>query len=99
MSCTIGIMIEMFKCDCCGLCCMNLKMSDIYNDLNRGDGICRYFDVETKLCLIYENRPEKCNIDKIYEKYFYNELTREEYYELNYKACRLLKKGMEKECT
>ena len=42
----------MFKCDCCGLCCMNLNKSDLYDDLNRGDGVCKYFDEVSKLCSI-----------------------------------------------
>lgn len=83
----------MFKCDCCGLCCMNLKLSDIYSDLDRGDGICRYFDINTKLCSIYENRPDKCNVDKMYDIQYKGTITKDEYYELNYEACRLLKKG------
>ncbi len=82
----------MFRCDCCGLCCMNLRMSNIYSDLDRGDGICKYFDMESKLCSIYSNRPDKCNVDKTYEIYFKNKMSLEEYYQLNYKACNELKK-------
>ena len=74
----------MFKCDCCGLCCMNLKMSEIYADLDRGDGICKYFDDISKLCTIYYNRPDKCNIDKIYEKFYWDKMDLKDYYELNY---------------
>lgn len=60
----------MFYCDCCGLCCMNLSKSEIYSDLDRGDGICKYFDMDSKLCTIYEERPEKCNVDKMYNNFF-----------------------------
>ena len=81
----------MFKCDGCGLCCMNLKASPLYGDLDRGDGICKYFDFGTKLCLIYENRPEKCNVDKMYELYYGELLQRKQYYQLNYSVCRTLK--------
>lgn len=81
----------MFKCDCCGKCCMNLKSSPIYSDLDRGDGICKCFLVDTKKCSIYLNRPTKCNIDKMYELYFKKIYTLDEYYELNYRACRKLK--------
>lgn len=83
----------MFKCDCCGLCCMNLKMSQIYMDLDRGDGICKFFDVQTKLCSVYTDRPEKCNIDKIYKKYYKQQMTQQEFYDLNYEVCMLLKGG------
>lgn len=83
----------MFKCDCCGLCCMNLAASPLYADLDRGDGICIYFNCETKLCCIYENRPIKCNVDKLYDLYFYRSMKREDYYKLNYMICERLKKG------
>lgn len=63
----------------------------MYADLDRGDGICKYFDVESKLCLIYNNRPDKCNIDKMYIKYFKKEVSLEDYYQLNYVACKKLK--------
>ncbi len=68
----------MFQCDCCGLCCMNLKMSELYSDLDRGDGICRYLDVASKLCTIYRNRPDKCNVDKTYEKFYKDKITLEQ---------------------
>ncbi len=86
--------VFMFKCDCCGLCCMNLAESDLYADLDRGDGICKYFIEETKLCSIYLSRPDKCNIDKMYEIYFRNYVSLEEYYHMNYESCSLLKKGV-----
>lgn len=84
--------IIMFVCDCCGHCCMNLKKSDLYSDLDRGDGICRYFDTVSKLCTIYDERPDKCNVDKTYENYFKDKMTIEQYYQMNYAACSALKK-------
>ena len=81
----------MFKCDCCGLCCMNLNNSPLYDDLNRGDGICKYLDCNTMLCTIYNSRSLKCCVDKAYEVWFKNTMTKQEYYELNYEACRRLK--------
>lgn len=80
----------MFSCDCCGLCCRNLSLSPLYADLDRGDGICRYLDCETNLCSIYEHRPDKCNIDRSYEQYFKEYMTREAYYRQNYEACETL---------
>ena len=83
----------MFKCDCCGVCCRHVSLSQIYSELDRGDGVCKFFDEDTSLCSIYENRPIKCNVDAIFELYFSQKKTKEEYYELNYKACRELKKS------
>lgn len=80
-----------FKCIKCGLCCQNLNKSQLYDDLNDGTGTCIYYDKVTHLCSIYNNRPEKCNVDKCY-KYFSDKYTYEEYLELNYKSCEMLRK-------
>lgn len=82
---------KMFKCDKCGLCCTQLNDSSIYHELDRGDGICKFFDEKTGLCTIYQNRPLLCNVDEAYEKYFKCHMAREEYYRLNYETCRKLK--------
>ena len=81
----------MFECDKCGLCCINLSKSSIYADLDRGDGICINYDEKTHLCKIYQERPLKCNIDVMYEKYFKETMNKEEYYNMNHKSCDLLK--------
>lgn len=79
----------MFECDKCGECCRNLQMSDIYKDLDSGDGTCKY--LKGNLCSIYENRPLKCRVDESYDCYFSEDMTREEFYEQNYKVCKELK--------
>ena len=81
----------MFICDCCGLCCKNLKNSALYYDLNRGDGVCKFFNEENNLCNIYNERPDKCNVDKMFELYFKELMSKEEYYESNYMACKKFK--------
>lgn len=78
-----------FKCDMCGECCRNLNMSDIYADLDSGDGTCRY--LIGNLCSIYENRPLKCRIDDSYYAFFSNVMTKEDYYQRNYEVCKELK--------
>lgn len=79
----------MFHCDCCGECCKNLDKSELYRELDRGDGICRYLD--GNLCPIYENRPLICRVDECYDQFFKELYTKDEYYELNYQACKQLK--------
>lgn len=81
----------MFKCDKCGLCCTQLSGLSIYHELDRGDGICKFFDEEEKLCTIYPERPLLCNVDEAYDKYFKWNMSKEEYYKANYEACRELK--------
>ncbi|MCI8377963.1 MAG: YkgJ family cysteine cluster protein [Lachnospiraceae bacterium] len=80
----------MFACKQCGLCCRNLKLSPLYAELDRGDGVCRY--LKGNLCSIYNERPLLCRIDESYEVYFKGSFSKEEYYKLNYEMCNKLKK-------
>ena len=79
----------MFVCYKCGACCRNLHLSEIYADLNRGDGVCKY--LQGNLCSIYDKRPLVCRIDDAYDEWFSDILTREQYYQLNYDGCKLLR--------
>jgi len=81
----------MFVCDKCGLCCMSVGDSEIYAELNRGDGVCRFLDTKTRLCIIYNKRPVLCNVDKTYELFFKSKMTLSEYYKLNYESCKKMK--------
>ena len=83
----------MFSCDQCGLCCMQIGGSALYDGLNRGDGICIFFDEGTRICQIYDNRPLLCNVDKVHETYCKEKITQDEYYELNYRTCKRLKEN------
>lgn len=78
----------MFKCSQCGECCRHLDKSELYKDLDRGDGICRYLN--GSLCSIYESRPLLCRIDESYYAYFSEIYTKDEYYRLNEQACKIL---------
>lgn len=79
----------MFKCTCCGECCRNLDKSELYKDLDRGDGTCRY--LKENMCSIYEKRPTLCRVDDCYEIYLRDKYSLEDYYKLNYKVCNMLK--------
>lgn len=78
----------MFYCTQCGACCRNLKKSDIYRELDRGDGVCKY--LKENLCSIYENRPLLCKIDACYEVFFKELMSKELYYQMNYEMCKKL---------
>lgn len=80
----------MFDCKKCGSCCRNLGKSEIYSELDRGDGVCRY--LSGNLCSIYEERPLKCRIDECYKQYFNGKMSLSDYYRLNEEACELLRK-------
>lgn len=70
---------------------MHVGIAADYPELDRGDGVCKYLDCTTKLCMIYNERPLLCNVDKAYQVLFKDQISIEEYYELNYKACKELK--------
>ena len=78
----------MFECKQCGSCCRHLDRSELYKDLDRGDGVCIY--LRDNLCSIYEDRPLLCRIEESYNEVFSEVYTREEYYRLNEEACRYL---------
>lgn len=79
----------MFKCDKCGLCCKNLTGNALYADLDNGNGVCKY--LTGNLCSIYETRPIKCNIEKFYEQYLKNVMSKQDYDNLNKNSCQQLK--------
>lgn len=79
----------MFKCDKCGKCCRNLKLSEMFSDLDRGDGVCKH--LQDNLCSIYENRPLKCRVDDSYFAFFKDVMSKETYYHLNYEMCNIIK--------
>ena len=86
---------EKFQCDCCGLCCRNVRRSLLQVTFDRGDGICKFLDTESNLCKIYDNRPIVCNVESYYEKFLADKFSRKDFYELNYKVCKSLKEGVE----
>ena len=79
----------MFKCDKSGQCCRNLDKSPIYDHLHNGAGICRFLN--GNLCSIYETRPVICRVDESYDAFFKEQMSYEEYIQLNYECCKILK--------
>lgn len=79
----------MFLCDQCGKCCEKVYTSEMYRYLADDTGRCKY--LKDNLCSIYENRPLICRVDEMYESYYKEVMTLEEFYTLNYKACDVLK--------
>lgn len=77
----------MFHCEKCGLCCMHIGKVSLYEGLDRGDGVCRYFEDSTHLCSIYADRPVICNVDKMYELYFKDSMSAGDYYRMNEESC------------
>ena len=80
-----------FQCDRCGLCCQRVGLSQIYKHLDRGDGVCRYYEDATHRCSIYDKRPVICNVELFYEKFMKQKMSKEEFFTLNYTVCQQLK--------
>ena len=74
----------------CGECCRNLRLSELYAELDDGTGKCKYLDCNK--CSIYNERPLLCRVDESYEAYFKNTMSKEDYYRLNYESCKELKR-------
>ena len=58
-----------FVCNRCGCCCKNIKYYEPAQFLDRGDGVCKYYNDADKACTIYDFRPDFCRVDKMYKLY------------------------------
>lgn len=79
-----------FPCNSCGLCCKNIGHIEELKSFDNGDGTCMY--LENNMCRIYATRPLICRIDEMYEQFFHEQLSKEEYYDINIKACQQLQR-------
>lgn len=89
----------MFKCSGCGECCRHIDraVESVNGDprfpfLYGWDetGKCEKLGTDNK-CMVYDDRPLMCNVDKIAELFA---LDLNEFYEMNKKACnRLMDEG------
>ena len=76
-----------FLCSQCGACCRNVQGSGLPHDEN---GVCLHLNKETNKCSIYENRPEACRVDKMFENHYKHQMSKKEFFILNTKACHAL---------
>ncbi len=81
---------DQFPCDMCGMCCRHIDRSGILKEYDTGNGVCKY--LKDNKCSIYVNRPDVCNVDLMYERYFKQHMSKEEYYNINIEICERLKK-------
>ena len=54
-----------FECDRCGICCQHIDSIPQLKQFDSGNGRCVHL-LENNLCEIYLDRPEICNVDKMY---------------------------------
>lgn len=79
-----------FQCSQCGSCCRRAGKTGFMPD--RGDGACIYL-TDDNMCSIYEDRPELCNMEKIWIKRNQEldlekrSITKKDYFIINSEAC------------
>lgn len=79
-----------FPCYQCGKCCSNVHLSERTKYLDAGNGVCKHFNFDTKLCNIYTTRPSICNISLQYKKVYSQYYSWDDFVELNLIACAKL---------
>ena len=82
-----------FPCFRCGQCCRMLKTVPSLASYDRGDGACRHLN--GNLCAIYPDRPEVCDVARMYRSHFSDRMTEAEFIEANLAVCRQLAKHTE----
>lgn len=80
----------MFPCTSCGLCCRNIQSIVELKEYDLGNGTCKYFDIDNNSCTIYDDRPDICRVDKMFDIHFNQYFTREEFYMKNAEVCNAM---------
>lgn len=79
-----------FLCNSCGKCCQRVNLSEQTRYLDRGDGVCQYFNETSNLCSIYHSRPLVCRVEEYYKKHFSHLYKWEEFIQMNLEICNKL---------
>ncbi|GHT63771.1 hypothetical protein FACS1894110_02180 [Spirochaetia bacterium] len=65
-----------------------LNTNNLLTEYDRGDGVCRY--LKNNLCEIYEDRPVICNVEKMYDAFFREYMTEQDFIDKNLVSCKQL---------
>ncbi|MCG3746033.1 YkgJ family cysteine cluster protein [Vibrio cincinnatiensis] len=84
--------LKPFPCSSCGLCCRRVNQSMETAFLDRSDGVCRYFDEQTHLCTVYEQRPLVCRVEDYYKENLASSITWDAFIDLNVEICNELQR-------
>ena len=76
-----------FPCNSCGQCCKRIANSEHLSQFDRGDGICKFLNISSNLCTIYDERPIFCRIEDYYEKYLKQKMSWEQFTQMNVDIC------------
>lgn len=80
----------MFPCTSCGLCCQNISKIKELRDYDLGNGVCKYLNLISNECEIYDKRPDICKVDKMFQLEYKKYFTKEVFYIENAKVCNSL---------
>ena len=81
-----------FNCTSCGQCCRNISHISELKKFDNGNGVCKFLS-KTNKCDIYDNRPDVCKIDIMYQKFYVNKISEIKFIELNAEACNTLQES------
>lgn len=79
-----------FPCNACGECCRRVDKSEYTRFLDRGDGTCRHFNEDSKLCQIYHSRPLVCRVEDYYRKHLREKYEWQDFIQINIAICKSL---------
>jgi len=82
-----------FPCTGCGLCCQNISTIKELHSFDLGNGVCKYLNLLDNSCKIYENRPDICQVDKMFKIKYSNYFSKDEFYIENAKVCNALQEN------
>ena len=82
--------LPLFPCVQCGLCCQRVNQAEETRFLDRGDGTCLYYNNASKLCSIYDDRPDICRVDHQFRLNYAQQYTWGDFVALNFSICKLL---------
>lgn len=82
-----------FPCTSCGECCRRVYLSSETESLDRGDGVCKYFNDNANICLNYENRPLICRVEDYYKQNLKDTVSWEYFVMINLEVCRDFQKN------
>lgn len=84
-----------FPCDKCGICCRHIDLIPQLQKFDIGNGRCMYL-TKDNLCSIYNERPDICNVSKMYELEYSSRMEENEYIRLNIEVCKQMKNKFSK---
>lgn len=79
-----------FPCTQCGRCCEHVNLALETRFLDRGDGACRHYNSNTRLCSVYTTRPDICRVGLQYKTHYQDLCSWDDFVKLNLEVCQQL---------